>query len=189
MPPRYQLRLGSTLDQALLLRTMARTYEELYPHHHFGHLAETVRAYLSPQTPLWWLELNEESPAAPAATRFTLAGHRPRSPTVVGCLWMGTAVDQVSGLRHAHVFLLYVAPEHRRQGLGKYLMEQAEAWARRRGDRQISLQVFHHNQAALSLYQNLGYQPQSLALVKPLFQPEDGDRPADSPANPFASPP
>ncbi len=166
------------LDRALLLKTMRRTYQELYPQQSFDHLAQTIDAYFSRQTPLWWLEAlpsNEPSLGVTGleaeavlcgTTRQGLVGRS--RPAYVGCLWMGTATDQVSGLRHAHIFLLYVQPEHRRKGLGRSLMHQAEAWAEERGDRQISLQVFEHNAAALSLYQELGYHPQSIALVKPL---------------------
>lgn len=171
--PGYQLRQGSTLDRALLLKTMRRTYQELYPQHRFDHLAQTVEAYFSAQTPLWWVETFSlpGSPPTPdtainASARQGLVGRS--RPPYAGCLWMGTATDQVSGLRHAHIFLLYVQPEHRRKGLGRSLMHQAETWAKQRGDRQISLQVFQHNSAALSLYQDLGYQPQSVALIKPL---------------------
>jgi ribosomal protein S18 acetylase RimI-like enzyme len=86
----------------------------------------------------------------------------------VACLWLGNAIDQVQGDRHAHIFLLYVMPEYRRQGIGSALMRHAEDWARARGDRQLGLQVFYNNQAALSLYHKLGYQTQSLWMVKPL---------------------
>ena len=173
VPLGYGLVEGSTLDRALLLKTMRRTYQELYPQQTFDHLAQTIQAYFSSQTPLWWVEaLPQTDDAEPGETPLSARTHPglmgSRRPAYVGGLWMGTATDQVSGLRHAHIFLLYVQPEHRRRGLGRALMYQAEAWAQQRGDRQISLQVFEHNSAALSLYQNLGYQPQSIALVKPL---------------------
>jgi ribosomal protein S18 acetylase RimI-like enzyme len=168
----YRLRQGSTLDRALLLQTMRRTYQELYPHQTFDHLGQTLDAYFSNQTPLLWVEPEPDTiPAAIPATSQTAPSQglvRRDRPVSVGCLWMGTATDQVSGLRHAHIFLLYIHPDHRRQGLGRALMLRAEAWASERGDRQISLQVFEHNGAALHLYQGLGYLPQSIALVKRL---------------------
>ncbi len=176
--PGYRLCEGSALDRAPLLKTMRRTYQELYPLQNFGHLAQTIEAYFSAQTPLWWVELLpqpgtslEAGAALNATARQGLVGRS--RPRYVGCLWMGTATDQVSGLRHAHIFLLYIQPEHRRRGLGRSLMRQAEVWAHGRGDRQISLQVFEHNAAALNLYRSLGYQSQSIALVKPLGPPSD----------------
>ncbi len=81
---------------------------------------------------------------------------------------MGNAVDQIGGSRHAHIFLLYVVPEHRRRGIGTALMKYVENWATQRGDRQIGLQVFQSNQPALNLYDRLGYQTQSLWMVKSL---------------------
>ena len=81
---------------------------------------------------------------------------------------MGNSIDQVRGDRHAHIFLLYVVSEHRRRGVGKALMQYVENWAITRGDRQIGLQVFKSNQPALNLYNQLGYQTQSLWMVKSL---------------------
>jgi len=132
---------------------MDLTYQELFPQQQdFSHLAATVEGYFSQQTPLWWVQISCVQLAA----------------VTVGCLWLGNAVDQVRGDRHAHVFLLYILPEHRRQGLGSALMRHADDWAKARGDRQIGLQVFQSNQPALNLYQHLGYETQSLWMSKPL---------------------
>ena len=150
----YRLRSGSGLDRALLIKFMRRTYQELHPDQSFAHLAQTVEQYLSKETPLWWVE-SAETAATP-----------------VGCLWLGNAINQVNGDRHAYIFLLYVQPEHRRRGLGAALVRLAENWAIARGDRQVGLQVFAQNQPALSLYSKLGYQTQSLLLIKPLENPD-----------------
>lgn len=144
---RYSLRRGSTLDRALLVKFMHLTYQELYPEARSAHLSETVERYLSSQTPIWWVEA-ETVPTA--------------------CLWLGSAIDQVSGQRYPHMFLLYVSPPHRRLGIGAALVRQAEDWAKASGSDQIGLQVFQHNQPALKLYQKLGFQPQWLGMVKPL---------------------
>ena len=143
--PGYSLRVGSGLDRALLLKFMQRTYQELYPAHNFAHLAQTIEQYLSSETPLLWVEQAQKT---------------------VACLWMGNATDQVCGDRHTYIFLLYVNPAHRRQGIGAALVKQAEDLARERGDRQIGLQVFQQNRPALSLYENLGYTVQSLWMTK-----------------------
>jgi ribosomal protein S18 acetylase RimI-like enzyme len=47
-------------------------------------------------------------------------------------------------------------------------MQIAEDWAKARGDRQIGLQVFIGNQPALNLYQRLGYDFQSVSMIKSL---------------------
>ena len=87
----------------------------------------------------------------------------------VAVLWMGNVIDQVQGDRYAHIFILYVMPEHRRRGIGTTLMRHAEGWARARGDRQIGLQVYQNNQPALNLYHQQGYQTESLWMIKPLL--------------------
>jgi ribosomal protein S18 acetylase RimI-like enzyme len=153
----YECRSGSPLDRAILVQTIQRTYAELFPGCPVAHLAQTVEQYLSRDTPIWWVQApHQEAPMASGR------------PEVIGCLWMGNAIDQVNADRQAHIFLLYVAPNHRRRGLGSALMQQAEAWARARGDRKIGLQVFAHNAAAIALYQSLGYGVQSLTLEKKL---------------------
>jgi ribosomal protein S18 acetylase RimI-like enzyme len=164
MPDGYVLRRGNGLERSRLLKIMHRTYQELYPSQNFDHLAQTVEAYFSKETPLWWVD--QATGPTTDKTPGQIADLLPQA--AIGCLWMGTAVDQVRGDRHSHIFLLYIAPAHRRRGLGRQLMQVAEAWAQGRGDRQISLQVFSHNAPALALYQSLGYQPQSVALFKSL---------------------
>lgn len=169
MPPSsYRLVVGSNLDRALLVKFLHRTYQELCPHAGLAHLAETVEQYFSGTTPLWWIEYLDNGEPPPYTPGLLPRRSSQSIDNTVGCLWMGTAVDQCQGDRHSHIFILYVDPAHRRQGLGTWLMEQAETWARKQGDRQISLQVFVTNQAALNLYNALGYHPQSLGLVKPL---------------------
>jgi len=137
---------------------MQRTYQDMFPKQDFSHLSQTVEQYLSPDTPLWWVEYSAEK-----KEQVNIFPTRP-----IGCLWMGNAIDQISGLRHAHIFLLYVAPEHRRKGIGTALMHYAENWAKERGDIQIALQVFQTNTPALNLYNQLDYQTQSLWMIKPL---------------------
>ncbi|KAB8317052.1 GNAT family N-acetyltransferase [Tolypothrix campylonemoides VB511288] len=111
------------------------------------------------------LGVSPPSPSEPSLPH-SLTPSPPSSP--VACLWVGNAIDQVQGTRHAHIFLLYVVPEHRQRGIGTGLMRYVEEWAKARGDHQIGLQVFQTNTAALNLYNQLGYQSQSLWMVKSL---------------------
>ncbi|NET43530.1 MAG: GNAT family N-acetyltransferase [Okeania sp. SIO2B3] len=135
----------------MLVKFMHWTYQELFPEQNFSHLAKTVDRYLSIQTPIWWVEKMEKPVTSP-----------------IGCLWVGNAIDQVEGDRVTHVFLLYVSPPHRRLGIGSALVTHAENWAKARGDRQIGLQVFVSNQPALNLYHKLGFQSESMLMVKSL---------------------
>nr|WP_230966414.1 GNAT family N-acetyltransferase [Nostoc sp. NZL] len=163
---------------------MQRTYEDLFPNEDFSHLEQTVKQYFSSDTPLWWVEEEGEqgagsreqgenssplhpSPCPSASSPCSIPNAQfpmPNSP--IACLWVGNAIDQVHGNRHAHIFILYVLPEHRRRGIGTALMQYVENWAIQRGDRQIGLQVFQSNKPALNLYNQLGYQTQSLWMVK-----------------------
>ncbi|CEJ43542.1 GNAT family N-acetyltransferase [Umezakia ovalisporum] len=158
--PGYHIRRGSILERFLLVKFMQRTYQDLFPRQDFSHLARTVEQYFCEDTPLWWVELLGERDS-------------PKSP--VACVWVGNAIDQVQGYRHAHIFLLYVVPEHRRRGIGTALMNYVENWAIERGDGQIGLQVFTSNPGALNLYNHLGYQTQSLWMVKSLHRNQSGD--------------
>uniref|UniRef100_UPI003013439B GNAT family N-acetyltransferase n=1 Tax=Hassallia byssoidea TaxID=482630 RepID=UPI003013439B len=131
-----------------LLATLAKTHDK------WGQAC-----FVDPQLPTTIFD-----EACPHLSREGLAP----SSSPVACLWVGNSIDQVRGDRHAHIFLLYVVSEHRRRGIGKALMQYVENWALTRGDRQIGLQVFKSNQPALNLYNQLGYQTQSLWMVKSL---------------------
>lgn len=148
MPEGFSVDRGSTTDRALLLKFLHRSYREFYPETGFEHLQATLDNYLTGDTPLWWV--------------------RNQSGIAVGCLWMGITIDQISGDRHSHIFLLYVIPEYRRQGIGSTLMQTAENYAKEQGDRQITLQVFCTNHTAQNFYQHLNYSPHSILMSKPL---------------------
>lgn len=164
--PGYIIRRGSTLDRALLLKFMQRTYQELFSTEDFSHLEQTVKQYYSSDTPLWWIDFLGEVNQKDEGANSILFPSFPSFTPPIACLWVGNAIDQVQGNRHAHIFILYVVPEHRRQGIGSALMRYVENWAIQRGDRQIGLQVFESNKPALNLYNQLGYQTQSLWMVK-----------------------
>lgn len=152
--PDYSLKRGSSRDRALLVQFMRRTHSEISPDQPLQHLAATVDQHLARETPLWW--------ALTAATE-----------TPVGCLWLGNAIDQRSGERHAYVLLLFVDPAHRRRGLATQLLAAGQAWALERGDRQITLQVLTDNQPALQLYQKLGYRPTSVLMSRVLASADE----------------
>lgn len=145
-PEGYQLVQGSRLDRARLLSTMGNAYTELGATQ-LGHLEQTIELHFSGPSALWWLEKKGTTRVG-----FTASIDAP-----IGCLWLGQSINQLTGLIQAYVYLVYVAPNHRRQGLGRRLMEHAKTWANEQGYGQLSLQVFMHNQTALKLYSSLGY--------------------------------
>jgi ribosomal protein S18 acetylase RimI-like enzyme len=81
---------------------------------------------------------------------------------------LGIAIEQITGVRHPNIFLVYVDFAHRHQGIGRALMEMSETWAREQNYTQIGLQVFTTNQPALNLYQQLGYRSHSISMMKTL---------------------
>jgi ribosomal protein S18 acetylase RimI-like enzyme len=156
----YQLLNGGIEDRAKLLGFLQITYQELYPQQqNYRHLESTVDRYLSSDTPLWFVTADgEEAP-----------GHGLRQQSInIGCLWLGMAIDQITGIRHPNIFLIYVEPSYRRQGIGRELMQQAEVWAKLEGYSQISLQVFTTNQPAIDLYDSLGYEARSISMFREL---------------------
>jgi ribosomal protein S18 acetylase RimI-like enzyme len=156
LPSGYRFRLGSWQERELLNNFMELAYQELFPNRQdFTHLPKTVANYLSQDTPIWWVEVRESS--SQTSVFKTIA-----------CLWMGMALEQSSGDRFAYIFLIYVSPEHRRLGIGKAMMQNATNWAIAKGYPQIGLQVFTQNRIALNLYQKLGFQEESLLLMKDL---------------------
>ena len=68
----------------------------------------------------------------------------------LGCLW--------SILDEAHITLLFVHPDHRRQGLGQQLLTRLLQSARSRGLAWATLEVSEKNTAALALYHKFGFE-------------------------------
>ena len=60
------------------------------------------------------------------------------------------------------VYYLAVAPDRRREGLGRQLMEAAEAWLRERDAPKLQLMVRTGNEAALGFYRALGLEAQEV---------------------------
>lgn len=155
-PIGYQLYKGNSRDRSLLLEFLELTYRSLFPDQgSFPHLSQTVDSYFSWRSPLWWVALGGDNPPGPGAPEKPVAG-----------LWLGNAVDQVTGDRHGHIFMLYVEPTHRRRGIATALLNQAQRWGQQRGDKRLGLQVFTHNQGAIALYEKLGFTPRALLLEK-----------------------
>ena len=67
-----------------------------------------------------------------------------------------------------HIGDLVVAREARGRGVGTVLLAAAERWARARGYRLITLNVFIDNADARSVYERAGYAPETIRHVKVL---------------------
>jgi RimJ/RimL family protein N-acetyltransferase len=74
---------------------------------------------------------------------------------IVGRLSLGR--DPHPASRHVADLGLMVASDHRRQGIGRALLDQAVAWAGEVGVRKLELHVFPHNEGAIALYESFGF--------------------------------
>jgi GNAT superfamily N-acetyltransferase len=69
---------------------------------------------------------------------------------------------------YAELTELFVIEEYRRQGIGKALIEFAESLAQSAGAEEMVLLTGPENQAARSLYLQMGYHPLDIAMSKRL---------------------
>jgi RimJ/RimL family protein N-acetyltransferase len=104
-----------------------------------------------------WRSVSEER-------RYLKAIRRHRYAAVLVAELDGQIVGRLSIGRESHPASehvadvgLMVAEGYRRRGVGRALMASAEAWGRSVGVRKIELHVFPHNEAALALYDQIGY--------------------------------
>jgi ribosomal protein S18 acetylase RimI-like enzyme len=58
------------------------------------------------------------------------------------------------------VYYLAVDPDHRQQGYGRVMMDEAERWLRERGIEKLQLMVRPDNKSVKNFYQSLGYSEQ-----------------------------
>ncbi len=61
---------------------------------------------------------------------------------------------------------LAVDAAYRRQGLGRALLAEAEAWARENGASSVELNVYEFNEGAIAFYRELGYQTLSRRMER-----------------------
>jgi ribosomal protein S18 acetylase RimI-like enzyme len=83
---------------------------------------------------------------------------------VAGSLGPDTTTDEI----HGHIVALWVEPEHRRRGLGRYLRSLAEEHFARTGVRKVKIWTGLHNQPFVALAKAGGYEPEGLIGMKDL---------------------
>ena len=71
---------------------------------------------------------------------------------------LSIARDQHPASRHVADLGLMVAQSYRRQGIGRALLEAAADWAREHDVRKLELHVFAHNEGAIKLYEQFGFE-------------------------------
>jgi ribosomal protein S18 acetylase RimI-like enzyme len=98
-----------------------------------------------------------------------------RQGVAVGCLHVLVATD-FFGVRHAHVSVLATAAAAEGTGVGRALMEYAEAWTVRRGLPLLTLNVFAQNDRARAFYERAGFEPEMVKYAKPIGRGADRDQ-------------
>lgn len=63
------------------------------------------------------------------------------------------------------VYYLATHPDARGQGLGRQLMDAAEAWLRERGLPKIQFMVRRGNDGVIGFYEHLGYETQDVVVL------------------------
>lgn len=76
--------------------------------------------------------------------------------------------DYFSLERHGHVGILAVSAGAEGQGVAGALLRAAESWARDRGFRTLTLNVFSGNRHARDVYEHMGFQEDTVKYVKPI---------------------
>jgi ribosomal protein S18 acetylase RimI-like enzyme len=132
-----------------------------------GRLTEGVAAWRDPDAVLsavrGWVAAAVEAVDEPSQAMFLAE----RSGRVVGLVAVAERVH-FSGEVDAYVGELAVAADAEGQGVGRALMEAAEAWARSRGRAHITLETGAANTRAREFYQRLGYLTEDVRLTKAL---------------------
>jgi GNAT superfamily N-acetyltransferase len=86
----------------------------------------------------------------------------------LGYIHLRPARDGVTDEPCGYVSLLATTPEAEGMGVAHRLMEAAEDWARGRGYRLLSLDVFADNTRAVAFYERRGFRSETFRMVKPL---------------------
>jgi ribosomal protein S18 acetylase RimI-like enzyme len=103
-----------------------------------------------------------------AGDRLFLIAERTTDGVRLGFVYATTLVDFFTAENHGHISDVVVTREAEGQGVGRALMDAAEAWGRERGYRLMTLGVFPQNQRALMLYERLGYRTDVIRMLKVL---------------------
>lgn len=83
-----------------------------------------------------------------------------------GFIHLHPAEDFFTGERHTHVSDIVIVASAEGRGVARALMAAADEWARAQGHRLLTLNVFGGNTRARGLYERLGYEVDTMKMVK-----------------------
>lgn len=99
----------------------------------------------------------------PAGSTLLVAELETRQP--VGFAYLETLRDYFTLEEHGHVGILAVTKEAEGRGVAGALLDAAAEWARGRGARTLTLNVFERNARARRVYERHGFRPESLRYI------------------------
>jgi GNAT superfamily N-acetyltransferase len=102
------------------------------------------------------------------ADRSTLLIAESEAGDSLGFVFLERVQDYFTREEHGHVGILAVAEHAEGQGVGGALLRAAEAWARERGYRMLTLNVFEGNRSARAVYEHVGYVAETVRYIKAL---------------------
>lgn len=94
---------------------------------------------------------------------------RDEAQTPAGFIYLTTESDYFTGDKLGYISDLAVVPKFEGQGVGRLLMSAAEDWAREKGYRVLTLDVFAGNERARRVYEKLGYGAEVVKYAKTLM--------------------
>ena len=86
--------------------------------------------------------------------------------TRAGFIHLQTQTDYFNGEKHGYISDLTVDQTFEGQGVGRLLLEKAEAWARKENYHLLTLYVFAGNERARQLYERNGFQQELIKYAK-----------------------
>ena len=98
-----------------------------------------------------WIERTQEWSSKRSTTYLAMDVESP-------CGIVGGFLDQ-GDRTNAHLGSMWVAPSHRRLGIGRKLVHAIIEWARLRGADTLQLTVTSNNDPAIEFYKSLGFSP------------------------------
>ena len=88
------------------------------------------------------------------------------SHAFLGYLWIGEGSNMMTGLKHGYVYDVFVKEEFRGKGIGRTLLQKAESYCREKRYSRILLMVSVNNQAAMKLYDEMGFKVEQTYMAK-----------------------
>lgn len=85
---------------------------------------------------------------------------------LIGFIWYDFGYNRIEDIKYCHINFIYVIPEYRGKGLGKYLIDKIEEAASVQNCTEIKLDVTISNDSAVNLYREQGFKEKRYIMSK-----------------------